>query len=344
MTHHMGTTVRAAAAISVQGLTKRYGARTAVGDLTVEIPAGVVAGFIGPNGAGKTTTMAMLLGLVRPTSGRGTVLGRPLDEPESYLDRVGALIESPAFWPGLTGRENLRALATLGGHDPGQAGELLELVGLGDRGGDRFGRYSFGMKQRLGIAAALLGQPELLVLDEPTNGLDPVGITEMRQLIADIADGDRTVLVSSHILSELEQICDWLVVIESGAVLFQGPARSFLAGADPVLTLVPEHPTDLGALAAVTASLGLAAQRRGDRLAVPLASTAAADAGTTLAAAVNRAAFGAGIVLAELQLSRPSLEAHYLAVLDGATEHRPGPPADPSADHPSEPVLGGAPR
>src|SRR5829696_6130350 len=200
-------------ALSVTGLTKRYGGRTAVDDLDIELPTGVVAGFVGPNGAGKTTTMAMLLGLVRPTAGTGTVLGSSLEDTSSYLGRVGALIEAPAFWPGLTGVENLRVLATLGGHHPSRIPELLALVGLSARATDRVGQYSFGMKQRLGIASALLGDPALLVLDEPTNGLDPVGINEMREFIRGVADGERTVLVSSHILSELEQVCDWLIVI-----------------------------------------------------------------------------------------------------------------------------------
>ncbi|MGH8733246.1 MAG: ATP-binding cassette domain-containing protein, partial [Burkholderiales bacterium] len=145
------------AALATDALSKRYGRQLAVDALTIEVPAGVVAGFIGPNGAGKTTTMAMLLGLVRPTSGAGTVLGSSIEDPAGYLGRVGALIEAPAFWPGLSGTENLRALATLGSHDASRIPELLALVGLEGRASDRFGQYSFGMKQRLGIAAALLG-------------------------------------------------------------------------------------------------------------------------------------------------------------------------------------------
>src|SRR5262245_49268361 len=174
-------------AIEVTGLTKRYGSRTAVDGLDLELPHGVVAGFVGPNGSGKTTTMAMLLGLVRPTAGTGTVLGEPIDRPARYLHRVGALIETPAFYPSLTGRENLRLLATVGRHDAASIDGLLDTVGLAERGDDRVRGYSLGMKQRLGIAAALLGDPELLVLDEPTNGLDPQGVREMRALVA----GDR---------------------------------------------------------------------------------------------------------------------------------------------------------
>ena len=208
-------------ALATDGLSKHYGRRLAVDSLNIDVPTGVVAGFIGPNGAGKTTTMAMLLGLVRPSAGTATVLGASVDDPAAYLGRVGALIEAPSFWPGLTGVQNLRALAVLGGHDESRIPEVLALVGLDARGADRFGEYSFGMKQRLGIAAALLGDPALLVLDEPTNGLDPAGINEMRDFIRSIGDGKRTVLVSSHILSELEQVCDWLIVIDRGSLVYQ---------------------------------------------------------------------------------------------------------------------------
>jgi ABC-2 type transport system ATP-binding protein len=234
--------------LTTEGLTKRYGSRLVVDNLSLEVPAGVVAGFIGPNGAGKTTTMAMLLGLVAPTAGSAEVLGVSVDEPASYLGRVGALIETPAFWPGLTGVENLRALATLAGHDRRRIPEVLGLVGLESRGGDRFGEYSVGMKQRLGIAATVLGDPELLVLDEPTNGLDPAGINEMRRFILGLADGKRTVLVSSHILSELEHIANWLIVINDGSLLYQGPADEFLGRVPTVLSLAPEHVADLDRL------------------------------------------------------------------------------------------------
>ncbi len=302
------------AAVIIDGLSKRYGRRLAVNTLSLEVPAGVVAGFIGPNGAGKTTTMAMLLGLVEPTAGSGTVLGASLEDPAAYLGRVGALIEAPAFWPGLSGIENLRVLATLGGHDVTRIPELLALVGMGARGSDRFGQYSFGMKQRLGIAAALLGDPELLVLDEPTNGLDPAGINEMREFIRDVADGKRTVLVSSHILSELEQICDWLIVIDQGSLLYQGPADGFLGQDSNVIALRPEHPGDLDRLAALVRACGHNPRLDGSELIVPVITQ---DDPKTIAAALNKAASARGIVLAELHVRRPSLESHYLAVVGG---------------------------
>ena len=300
-------------ALVTQGLTKRYGSRAAVDGLDIEVPSGVVAGFIGPNGAGKTTTMAMLLGLVAPTAGSATVLGSSLDDPASYLGRVGALIETPAFWPGLTGIENLRVVATLGGHDPGVIPEALELVGLHGRGDDKFGQYSLGMKQRLGIAAALLGDPELLVLDEPTNGLDPAGITEIRRFILELADGERTVLVSSHILSELEHVADWLIVINDGSLLYQGPTEGFLGRVPTVVALAPEHLDDLDRLAALVRADGHDPRSEDAELTVPVDEHDA----RTVAAALNRAAVAHGIVLSELHVRRPTLESQYLAAIGG---------------------------
>jgi ABC-2 type transport system ATP-binding protein len=306
-------TTQTTPALVTHDLTKRYGGRAAVDNLSIEVPAGVVAGFIGPNGAGKTTTMAMLLGLVAPTAGSATVLGSSLDDPASYLGRVGALIETPAFWPGLTGIENLRVLATLSGRDAQRIPEVLDLVGLGARGGDRFGEYSLGMKQRLGIAAALLGDPELLVLDEPTNGLDPAGINEIRQFILELADGERTVLVSSHILSELEHVSDWLIVINDGALLYQGPADGFLGRVPTMIALAPEHPGDLDRLAALIRADGHEPRRDDGALAIPVDE----DDAKALSAALNRAAVAHGIVLAELHTRRPSLESQYLAAIGG---------------------------
>jgi ABC-2 type transport system ATP-binding protein len=297
--------------VITSGLSKRYGRRLAVDGLSIEVPAGVVAGFIGPNGAGKTTTMAMLLGLVRPSAGVATVLGASIEKPATYLGRVGALIEAPGFWPGLSGVENLRALATLGGHDASRIPELLALVGLDTRGSDRFGQYSFGMKQRLGIAAALLGDPALLVLDEPTNGLDPAGINEMREFIRSVGDGERTVLVSSHILSELEQVCDWLIVIDRGSLVYQGPTQGFLDSAGTVIALAPEHTGELERLAALARADGHEPHFEGDELIVPVGD----DDPRTVALTLNKAAIAEDIVLSELHVRRPSLESHYLAVV-----------------------------
>ena len=300
-------------ALSVTGLTKQYGHRAAVDHLDIELPSGVVAGFVGPNGAGKTTTMAMLLGLVRPTTGAGTVLGSSIDEPASYLSRVGAMIESPAFYPSLSGAENLRMFATVGRHDVASIPSLLEDVGLADRGDDRYRNYSLGMKQRLGIAAALLGDPDLLILDEPANGLDPQGVREMRTLIGGLAGTGRTVLVSSHDLSELEQVCDWLVLIDTGRSLYQGPTRAFLDDAVGGLALMPQYPDQIEPLLDLLVQQGLRTERHDDRLVVSLDDLPSAD----IAAIVNRAAFEADIVLVELGLMRSTLEDRYLTLVQG---------------------------
>jgi ABC-2 type transport system ATP-binding protein len=292
----------------LDGLTKRYGDRAAVDAVSAEIPHGAVAGFIGPNGAGKTTTMAMLLGLVRPTAGEGVVLGESTASPERYMHRVGALLESPALWPGLTGTQNLRVLAQLGRHDRARIPEVLALVGLADRADDRFGRYSLGMKQRLGIAAALLGDPELVILDEPTNGLDPAGIREMRRLIETIAGQDRTVLISSHILSELEHVCDWLIVIDGGRAMYTGPAAGFVSRAGTRVTLAPLRHDELAALADVVAGRQVGFEREHDRLVVHLDG----DDPRAAAAALNRAALLAGIELVDVHIERPTLESTYL--------------------------------
>ena len=298
--------------ISLQGLSKRYGDHVAVEGLTIEVPAGVVAGFVGPNGAGKTTTMAMLLGLVTPTAGSGTVLGHPLTDPAAYLHRVGALIEGPAFYPGLSGAQNLAVLAAIAGHDPAQIGELLELVGLGDRGDDRFRNYSMGMKQRLGIAAALLGDPDLLILDEPINGLDPAGVHEIRGLIGRLADGRRTVFVSSHVLTELEQVCDWLIVVDHGALVYQGPA-SDLGYAGAAIVAVPEHAADLERLERLLNASGHDSEIAAGEVLIAVNGSEP----RRLAADVNRTAGAEGIVLAELGPHKTTLEDRYLATVNG---------------------------
>ena len=208
--------------VETSGLTKRYGSKiTAVDDLDLTVKRGEVYGFLGPNGAGKTTTLRMLLGLIKPSSGKARVLGESPGTPAS-LSRVGALVESPAFYPYLSGRDNLTVVARYAGADKSRIGEVLEQVELSGRAKDKYKKYSLGMKQRLGVAAALLKDPELLILDEPTNGLDPQGMADMRALIRDLGQGERTVLLSSHLLGEIEQICDRVGVIQNGALVAEG--------------------------------------------------------------------------------------------------------------------------
>jgi ABC-2 type transport system ATP-binding protein len=242
--------------VSTAGLTKRFGDRTVVDDVALAIPSGSVCGFVGPNGAGKTTTIRMLLGLVRPTSGSGTILGGNLAEPATYLHKVGALIESPAFYPQLSGRENLKALARLGRLPLTAVDPVLERSGLLARAGDRYRSYSLGMKQRLGIAAAMLAGPQLLILDEPTNGLDPAGIVEMRGLIKSFADDGITVLVSSHLISEIEQICDYVVMIRAGRLVHQGSVAELRATQQAEFVLAPEHGADRDLLAGLLQRAG----------------------------------------------------------------------------------------
>jgi ABC-2 type transport system ATP-binding protein len=209
-------------AVEVEVLTKLYGARVALDGLSFALPMGSVGGLVGPNGAGKTTALRVLLGLVRPSGGAARVLGHSIAHPERDLARVGALIEGPAFHPALTGRRNLEALAGLGSVDRALVDAALDQVGLAAHEGDRYRSYSLGMKQRLGIAAVLLRQPQLVVLDEPMNGLDPAGIRESRARLRDLAATGITVLVSSHLLAEVQQICDHLMVIRAAGSCSRG--------------------------------------------------------------------------------------------------------------------------
>ncbi len=213
--------------IETTRLTKRYDYRNAVDHVDLKVREGEVYGFLGPNGAGKTTTLRMLLGLVRPTSGSALVMGAPPGNP-SALAQVGMLVESPAFYPYLSGRDNLRVVARYAGVRRARADAVLETVDLTSRAGDKFSKYSLGMKQRLGVAAALLKDPALLILDEPTNGLDPAGMADMRSLIRRLGGGKRTVLLSSHLLGEVQQVCDRLGVIAGGRLLREGTVAELL--------------------------------------------------------------------------------------------------------------------
>lgn len=287
-------------AIEVEHLSKHYGDLKAVDAVSFSIPRGVICGFIGPNGSGKTTTIRMLLGLIRPSGGNATVLGQPISHPERYLHKVGALIEGPAFYPALSGIDNLRSLALLGGFDSKSAEGLIDRVGLEGRGGDNFKSYSLGMKQRLGIAAALLPDPEVLILDEPTNGLDPAGIQEVRALLRDLADSGMTIFVSSHLLSELEMISDYLVILRLGQVLFSGTSHQLLDSQQPLIIARPERADQIQALAAVARAIY-------DDIEV-LEDEVRLVAHGHLAVELNRRAFEAGIVLSSLHTARPNLE------------------------------------
>jgi len=219
-----------APAVVADGLTKRYGAVTAVDDLSFEVRPGAVTGFLGPNGAGKTTTLRMVLGLARPTAGRTTILGESFVELPDPARSVGANLEICGMHPGRSGRNHLRALAAFAGLPASRVDEVLDLVEMRDAANRRAGGYSTGMRQRLGLAATLLGDPEVLVLDEPANGLDPQGIRWLRDFLRGAASEGRTVLVSSHVLSEVEQTVDDVVVIHRGRLVKSGPIASLLTG------------------------------------------------------------------------------------------------------------------
>jgi ABC-2 type transport system ATP-binding protein len=226
------------AAIEIRGLSKRFGKVEAVRDLSFEVEAGRVTGFLGPNGAGKSTTLRMLLGLIHPNAGSGTFGGRRYEDLPHPSAQVGVVLEEASFHPGRTGRNHLRVLAAAGGHPDGRVDEVLDKVGLTGAAGRRVKGYSMGMRQRLAIAAALLGDPEVLILDEPANGLDPPGIRWMRDLLRAEAARGRAVLVSSHLLSEVAQSADDVVVIAGGVLRASGPLEGVLGGSDGPVTRV----------------------------------------------------------------------------------------------------------
>jgi len=295
-------------AIQIQDLTKDFGALKAVDGLSADIQQGGIVGLLGPNGAGKSTTIRMLLGLIQPTSGTATVLGESIDHPGRYIEHVGALIETPAFYPKLSGDTNLRTLAALDGQSNTRIDEVLEIVKLESRRGDRVSEYSLGMKQRLGIAASLLRDPDILILDEPMNGLDPAGIVEIRTLLKDLARQGKTVLVSSHLLSEVQTVADQVIIIDKGHLIFQGDLSSLLEEAAHEVVIAPEDLDDLATLEGVLEQAGYAATLDGGEIRV----AGAVDAPAML----NRLAFGNNIVLAELRVRDEDLEAVFLRLTD----------------------------
>ena len=295
-------------AITVKNLSKSYGDLVAVKNATFEVPLGTICGFVGPNGSGKTTTIRMLLSLIEPTSGSGQILDELISHPERYLSKVGAMIEGPAFYPALSGAENLKVLATLGGYSHDRVPELIDLVGLSGRGGDKYKTYSLGMKQRLGIAAALLPNPKLLILDEPTNGLDPAGIQEIRDLLSKLAKDGVTVFVSSHLLSEIEMISEYLVMLRKGEVIFFGKTIDLLHRSRPIIVARPESTSDLVKLKNLVDSAGHPAVIDGDALRV--------DAGEDWSAELNKLAFENNILLRQLTPVRPNLEETFFEMTE----------------------------
>jgi ABC-2 type transport system ATP-binding protein len=295
--------------IEVDRLTKAYRRRVAVDDLTVTVEPGRVTGFLGPNGSGKTTTMRCLLGLARPTAGTATVLGRPYRELPFPMRRVGALLDPRARHPRRTAYAHLLALARSNRIPASRVDDVVDLVGLDAVAYERVGGFSLGMGQRLGIAAALLGDPDVLLLDEPVNGLDPEGIRWVRDLLRDLADEGRTVLVSSHLMSEMEDTADHLVVLGRGRLLADLPMADLLGAHAAVRARSPQAPL-------------LAAALRRAGAAVRLELDGALHVEGLDVAEVGDVAFATGVRVHELTRVTASLEAAYLELTGGEVEYR----------------------
>ncbi|WP_370615744.1 ABC transporter ATP-binding protein [Mumia sp. Pv 4-285] len=298
------------AVVEVRGLTKAYRRRgspplVAVDRVDLTVRRGEVYGFLGPNGAGKTTTLRMLLGLVRPTGGTASVLGNAPGS-RAALEATGAMIEGPAFLPYLSGTANLRVVARYAGVDASRVAPALESVGLAERGDDRYASYSLGMKQRLGVAAALLKDPVLVVLDEPTNGLDPAGMREMRTLVRGLAGRGHTVVLSSHLLGEVQEICDRVAVIDHGRVVLESSVEEMRGGSELVVRATP---SDV-ARDTVAALRGVEDVRLRDGvLAVRVPEAQTAD--------VTSALVGAGVAVTEVRRSERQLEDVFLELTGG---------------------------
>jgi ABC-2 type transport system ATP-binding protein len=323
--------------IEVEGLRKEYRRfrkppALALDDLTMAVPdGGGVFGFLGPNGSGKTTTIRCLLALVRPSRGRCRLLGAEPKQLPDVIRRVGSLVESPTFFPGFSGRRNLELLGRVDGVGPKAVEAVLDRVGLASRGGDRYKTYSLGMKQRLGIAAALLRDPEVLILDEPANGLDPAGIKEVRDLLRALGDEGRTVFLSSHLLGEVQQICDRVAILSKGRCIAAGPVEEVLSRGRPTGLVVRLENLDFGLEA--LRSAGFEASKDGDVLRVSLPAAEAAR--------VTRALADHGLYLTELRPEEVSLERVFLELTGeaghpGLASTANGPP--PAADLPPPPT------
>jgi len=309
-------------AIEVEGLTKRFGERTALANLDLGVPRRTAFGFLGPNGAGKTTLIRMLLGLTQASSGTMRLLGLPVPEQRGRaLARIGAIVEEPRFHPFLTGRENLQiAAAVRGSEAQARIDGALKRVGLTERADERVRSYSLGMRQRLGVGRALLADPELLLLDEPTNGLDPAGIHEFRDMIRGFVGEGRTVLLSSHLLDEVEKICDAVAIVDRGRVVVQGSIEDLKRSGER--TVLIGTPDELGAHAALAGHAAVRSiERNGNGIRVTLASDLEL---TTEEAAgeLNRRLTAQGIVVHKLDPESVSLEERFLEITErlGGTE------------------------
>lgn len=311
--------------VQTDSLTKRYGSKIkAVRNLDLNVGRGEVYGFLGPNGAGKTTTLRMLLGLIKPSSGTATVVG---ESPGSSrgLAKIGSLVESPAFYPYLSGKDNLRVIARYCGAPKNRVAETLDTVKLTGREKDKYKKYSLGMKQRLGVAAALLKDPELLILDEPTNGLDPQGMADMRDLIRKLGRGERTVLLSSHLLGEVEQICDRAGVISKGKLIREGTVEE-LRGRSELLVRTHQLAEAGEVVRGLPGVEGVSDRDGALRISrtPPEGEDADQDEGEQWAASINAQLVGAGIVVNEIRSVEHSLEEIFLEITGEQEEKEEG--------------------
>jgi ABC-2 type transport system ATP-binding protein len=300
-------------AVETHGLTKRFGANIAVNGVELLVPRGSAFGYLGPNGAGKTTLIRVLLGLTRADAGTMSLLGYPVPRHrDAALARVGAIVDEPRFHGHLTGRQNLRLLAAA--REPAardRIGPALERVGLAHRADDRVSEYSMGMRQRLGVAACLLADPQLLLLDEPMNGLDPAGMAEMRDMILSMVAEGRTVMLSSHLLDEIERTCDAVAIVDHGSIIRQGPISELLAGAQLTLQVECSEPRRARALLAGT-TLGASIEAVPSALGLDI--TLPAGMGRDAIAEINRVLVDGGISIYRLQPVQTSLESWFLQV------------------------------
>jgi ABC-2 type transport system ATP-binding protein len=306
-------------AVEVHGITKRFGARAAVDNVDLLVPRGSAFGYLGPNGAGKTTLIRVLLGLTRADSGTMSVLGIPVPAQRGRaLARVGAIVDEPRFHGHLTGRQNLHMLAAARGADAGQQiGPALDRTRLTQRADDKVSAYSMGMRQRLGLAACLLADPQLLILDEPMNGLDPAGIHEMRDMLRGLVDEGRTVMLSSHLLDEVERTCDQVAIVDRGRVIRQGPIAELMEGAGVAVEVqCPDPP-------AAARALGQPAfASRIDLTEAGLTVTLTAGAAREQAAEINRRLVAAGISVYGLRSAHARLEDWFLSVTSRLGDER----------------------
>jgi ABC-2 type transport system ATP-binding protein len=307
------------AAIELTGLTKRFGARIAVNDVSLRIPRGTVYGLVGPNGAGKTTLMRTMIGFTAASSGEAILLGERMPAARSTVyPRIGVIIEEPRFYPFLTGRENLGQVIAARAEriTAERVEEVLRIVDLSDRADDRVKTYSLGMRQRLGIARALLHDPELLVLDEPANGLDPPGIRDMRVLLRSLADQGRTVFVSSHILAEMELMCDHVAVLKDGVVIADGPVGELVGGQASGGRKILVGVTDMSKARELLGASELVAEVTDADATSCLVLTLAPDAPADASATINELLVHGGVRVGRLERATQSLEQRFLEMVE----------------------------